>query len=525
MLAAAPAGAADGVSASLEAALRSAIGAVARDMDAGSRDSAGELQQFYERRGFRPVWSADGRPNERGATLLEMFQRAGEDGLEPRDYAVPMATAGGDAGAAAVEIGLARALQRYACDLRAGRVEPAPDDGTLFVARRRSPYCDVLDGAAEAPDVRTHLARYAPQSAEYARLKTTLAAYRERAGRGGWSAVPPGPTLKPGMRDPRIAQLRRALADRGELPDTAAAEPEAFDAGLEQALRRFQRRHGLAADGALGPQTLAAVNVPVERRIDQIVVNMERRRWMPDELGRKYVFVNIADFTLKLVDGPRTLYDSRVIVGTPYQRSPTFSTAITGFEINPYWNVPDSIARKEMLPRIKRDPGYLAANDLRLLAIRDGRTAVVDPATVDWSALGPGRFPYRIRQEPGDGNALGHIKFAMPNRWDIYLHDTPSRNLFERPVRSFSHGCIRVEHPFELALRLLDGGGGWTAGKLAEAADSGRRQRVRLPAAVPVHLAYLTAWTNRDQSLHFREDIYGRDRRLEAALGRGAVSY
>jgi murein L,D-transpeptidase YcbB/YkuD len=233
--------------------------------------------------------------------------------------------------------------------------------------------------------------------------------------------------------------------------------------------------------------------------------------------------VNLADFTLKLVDGARTVFDTRVIVGKPYQRSPLFSASITAVELNPYWNVPTKIARNELLPLIKKDPYYLADNNLRVLATRDGRTVVVDPETIDWPALGRNRFPYRLRQEPGLDNALGRLKFLMPNRWDVYLHDTPTRQLFERAVRSFSHGCIRVENPFELAARLLPADGEWTRETLFETAADGERRTIHLAEPVRVHVVYLTAWTNRDGSVHFREDIYGRDRRLEAALGRDAV--
>jgi murein L,D-transpeptidase YcbB/YkuD len=235
------------------------------------------------------------------------------------------------------------------------------------------------------------------------------------------------------------------------------------------------------------------------------------------------VLVNLADFTLKFVDGPKTVFDTRVIVGTPYQKSPLFSAAITAVELNPYWHVPDKIARTELLPLIRDDPYYLADNNLRVLATERGRTVAVDPEMVDWSALRPDAFPFRLRQEPGLENALGRIKFLMPNRWDVYLHDTPSRELFERAVRSFSHGCIRVENPFELAGRLFAPEGAWTPERLAEAAANGERRTIRLAAPVPAHIVYLTAWTNRDGSVHFRDDIYGRDQRLGVALARTAA--
>jgi murein L,D-transpeptidase YcbB/YkuD len=380
----------------------------------------------------------------------------------------------------------------------------------------------VLDGAAAAPDLALYLAALAPRTTGYARLRNALARYRARAERRDWPTVSPGPPLQLGMSDRRVVELRRAIAAHGDGTGETAGDPEVFDLDLESAVGRFQVRHGLAADGVFGPATRAAFNVPVETRIAQFVLNMERRRWMPDDLGRRHVLVNLADFTLEYVDGARTAFGTRVIVGTPYQRSPLFSATMTGFELNPYWHVTDNIARTEMLPAIRREIGYLADNDLQVLSFRDGRAYVVDPESVPWSALGPDRFPYLLRQEPGPRNALGRIKFLMPNGWDVYLHDTPAQELFERSVRSFSRGCIRVQNPFDFAAALL-GPDGPTTGALEERALNGERVSIQLPAPVPVHLAYVTAWVDEDGRVHFRRDIYGRDRRLADALGLGAV--
>lgn len=477
------------------------------------------LTGFYQGRDFRPAWTEDERRNARGAAAIEVLRRAGEDGLEPGDYTVDL-TRGG---AAAIEVGISRAVLRYACDLRAGRVTPDPaDDGGFYLPRRPKPLCAALAGAADAPDIAIYLAGFAPKSPEYARLKATLARYRDLAAAGGWTSVSAsaGAALKVGMRDPRVGELRRALAERADGTGETAGEQELFDFDLETALRRFQTRHGLAADGVFGPATQAALDVPVEARIRQIVRNLERRRSMPDELGRRHLLVNLADFTLTLADGPRIVFEARVIVGAPYQRSPVFSVAVTAVELNPYWRVPDRIARLELLPHIQGDPNYLADNNLQVLTIRNGRTVVVDPETVDWSALGPDRFPYLLRQEPGLENALGRIKLQMPNRWDVYLHDTPARELFERTVRSFSHGCIRVQNPFDLAALLVGPDTGWDRGALYEAAANGERRMLRLKEPVPVHIVYLTARINRDGSVHFRDDVYGRDRALDAALSR-----
>jgi len=230
------------------------------------------------------------------------------------------------------------------------------------------------------------------------------------------------------------------------------------------------------------------------------------------------VFVNLADFELKVVDEPRTVLDTRVVVGAPYHRTPVFSADMTYVEINPYWNVPSSIARNELLPKIKEDPGYLAANDFELLSDWSDSAAALDPAAIDWQRVSSDDFAYRIRQRPGPGNALGHIKFMFPNQFNVYLHDTPAKTLFDQVERSFSHGCIRVEGPNEFGAVVLADQDGWSLDRIYAAIKSGERTIVTLEQPLPVHIAYLTAWVNKDGTVHFRNDVYGRDEILAAAL-------
>jgi L,D-transpeptidase YcbB len=275
---------------------------------------------------------------------------------------------------------------------------------------------------------------------------------------------------------------------------------------------------GLEQDGLIGQNTFAALNVPAGERVRQILLNLERRRWMADNPGERYVFVNLADFELKVVDGPRTVFDTRVVVGAPYHRTPVFSGEMTYLEINPYWNVPPSIARKELLPKIKADPGYLAANDFELLSDWSDSARALDPHSIDWSTVTPERFTYKLRQGPGAGNALGHIKFMFPNQFNIYLHDTPARGLFARDVRDFSHGCIRVQDPETFGAFVLAKQSGWSLDTIDAAIATGKRQIVTLDAPLPVHIAYLTAWVNKDGTVHFRRDVYGRDAILAAHL-------
>ncbi len=425
---------------------------------------------------------------------------------------------------AELELRLSLGLVQFASDLASGRLEPSEVDPELFVYPQDVDHAGVIRAAADASDLEAFVATFRPAQDEYRRLKAALAEFRVRAASGeDWGAVPDGATLKPGASDPRVAALRaRLLAsnddEEARLAAVASAGPEFYDEQLEAAVVRFQQRHGLAPDGKVGRKTLSALNVPLEGRIRQMLLNLERRRWMPDDRGDRYVFVNLADFELKVVHEPRTVFDTRVVVGAPYHRTPAFSAEMTYIEINPNWNVPPSIARNELLPRIKEDPGYLAANGFELLAGWNDGGPAIDPWAVDWSQITPEDFAWRLRQRPGEGNALGRIKFMFPNSFNIYLHDTPARHLFDEAERSFSHGCVRVEDPESFGAVVLDGQADWSLERIKVAIASGERMIVALEEPLPVHVAYLTAWVNKDGTVHFRNDVYGRDARLSEAL-------
>lgn len=481
------------------------------------------LQQFYAERGFAPVWVGEMDAGPRAETAAKLLAGAEADGLDSADYAAAAIAArlGGRSAPelADLEFRLSRGLVEFGRDLHGGRVQPAKVDPELHLTPRPVEPLALLTGAAAAPDLPAYMAGLAPATPEYARIKRALADYRAVAARGGWTKVPAGDKLKPGARNDRVRMLRARLAETGDLKD-GGGEPDLYDAAVEQAVRHFQYRHGLAQDGTVGPETLAALNVPVERRIAQMALNMERRRWMPADLGERYVFVNLADFTLKVVEGPKTVHDARVIVGKPYFRTPVFSGMMTYIALNPYWHVPPSIATKEILPKLKKNPGYLASQGMRVFTSWAGDAAEVDPRSIDWTAVGPGSFPYRLRQDAGEKNALGRVKFMFPNQFNVYLHDTPSRELFARTVRSFSHGCIRVQNPIELAELLLRDDPDWPRARIDAALAQGEQTIVNLKRPIPVHLTYLTAWVNKDGSVHFRSDIYDRDKRLEAALRR-----
>jgi murein L,D-transpeptidase YcbB/YkuD len=477
------------------------------------------VRTFYQQRDNQPVWVDETGTNARADALLRAFQNAARDGLDPADYDPRpfVLEAGGVEQLAATDLALSATLVRYASDLRGGRALPTKIE--------RDPRISPLDpvqlliAAADALDPTAFVNSLAPADSIYIGLRQALARYRALAAAGGWPKIPDGAVLGPGSVDPRIGILRLRLQLTGDLAaDAQGYPPSRYDDDVHQAVRGFQERHGLPADGVVGEQTRALLNIQVQSRIRQILANLERARWLPDDLGDPYVLVNLADFDLRVVEGGRDTLRMRVVIGDPETITPIFSDKISYIEINPYWNVPRSIAVKEMLRVLRRDPGALTAQNIRVLAAGGEE---VDPASVNWSAVSADNFNYRLRQDPGVRNALGRIKFMFPNPYGVYLHDTPSRKLFRRQVRTFSHGCIRIEKPIELATFLLRGDPVWGRTRIERTIAGGKNRAVVLKDLVPVHLVYLTAWVDRDGKMQFRDDHYNLDAPLVAALDAG----
>lgn len=496
-----------------------------------------ELNAFYGARDYELTWlTDDGEVLPATETLLSAIHDARNHGLVPGDYHL-----------IAIESRLTEVRENNATELALRDLDMLMSDALLLLAThlqrgKTDPHAIDPQWSGEPVQQDWLLTRTAelanplttaslsdflegrpPRDVRYGRLQAARQQLAKLARAGDWTAIAAGPLLRPGGRDARVPAIRQRLIQWGDLAGTTTADPateadgESYSDELAAAMMAFQNRHGLAADGVIGPQTLAALNSTPQQRIDQIDVNLERWRWMPAELGKRHVLVNIAGFDMQLVDEGRPTLIKPVVVGRDYRRTPVFSDRIRYLVINPDWVVPPTLAVQDKLPEIRRNPDYLKSLGFRVYDGWGDTRQVIDPDSVDWSKVSARNFPYRLVQEPGPANALGQVKFMFPNRYNVYLHDTPSRELFRQPERAFSSGCVRVQDPMELAAALL-AREGWSPERLESTLRAGRTQTVSLKEPVPVHIQYWTAWVDDDNRLQFRKDIYQRDELIHQAL-------
>lgn len=488
-----------------------------------SVSTCGALRAFYQRRGYRPGWVGPTGPLGHADALLLALASAPEHGLDPARYRTralqqqvsvlrSVASEPTAGQLAALDVGLTTAFLRYGGELRRGRVRPA-DVGEAWPAASGADLAGVLQTALDVGDPRTTLARLAPPQPEYARLQEALRQYRRAARAGGWPP-PPSASLHPGDRGAAVDSLVRRLIATGDL-SWQEATSAVFDGAVIRGLQAFQRRHGLSLSGRLDGATARALSVPARERANQLAAALERWRWLPHELGSRYVLVRIADFELDVIEDGRRIMTRRVVVGEPYRRTPVFGSRIERLVVNPSWYIPERIAREEVLPLLQADPGASAR-----LGIRVRAGAGQSGSSVDWGAVADGGAAPHLVQLPGPPNPLGKVKFDFANSFQVYLHDTPNLAVFRARDRDLSHGCIRVDGARELAGYLMghDGGGRGTP-ELAAAWESTETRILKLPDPVPIYVLYWTARVTADGEVHFRRDLYDGDRRLMAALG------
>jgi murein L,D-transpeptidase YcbB/YkuD len=474
---------------------------------AGEEVDSAALKRFYQARGSRLAWSGSTQADADARLALAALSRGADHGLDISHYHIDLLSHRAPE-AAAFDFLMTDAVLRYARELRTGRVTPVAAYSDVALPAQVFDAAAALEAALSSGSLTKFLADLAPPHPEYARLVGALATYRRVAADGEWAPLPEAPkTLKKTDPDPRLPLLPARLA-REDMSVAADADPVA-------ALKRYQSRNGLDPDGKLGPQTLAMLNIQPSERAAQIEANMDRWRWLPRTFENRYIVINAADATLELVANGEIQLRSRVIVGATDKKTPIFRTMAREVTANPPWNVPYSIARKEILPKLKRDANYLASQHMVLL---DGPANDPQGTRIDWKKIPAGTFPYRIQQRPGPDNALGTLKLEMPNDFNVYLHDTPGRGAFARTNRNLSHGCIRVQEIMSLASIALTGVTLAAVADLKSAIEAGETKHIPLREPLPVYVLYWTASADPDGTVHFRPDVYKRDRQLQSAL-------
>jgi L,D-transpeptidase YcbB len=492
------------------------------------------LRQVYRERDYRPIW-IDGRSVKRpGRDLIETLCHAEREGLRAADYDLPGLQSelarlrdekeASPRAAAELDLRLTRNFLDYGADLLAGRLDPGAVDNGWYIRARRAGIDSLLTASLRSGSFDDMIEPLRPRQREYQELVEALARYRELQAKGGWSPVPGDRKLVRGTSGAEVGALRYRLQATGELRH-AAGRP-VYDDEVAAAVAQFQERHGIPVDSSVGPATLAALNVPVETRIRQIELNLERYRWLPSDFGKRYILVNIPDFRLYAYDKGKETLTMRVIVGDEYgNATPVFADSMTYIVFRPQWDMPRRILVDEVIPKVRDDIYYLAKHGYEVVDTANNEV-ISDPSSIDWSDLDTAQIHFRVRQKSGAGNALGNVKFMFPNQYSIYLHDTPADHLFDRSKRTLSHGCVRVEDPVKLAGYVLARQGDWDEEKIREAIEPPGAGEVSpisvdLEHPVPVYLVYLTAFV-RDGVLQFRDDPYGKDRRAMGPMGKAA---
>jgi murein L,D-transpeptidase YcbB/YkuD len=467
-----------------------------------------DVQTFYTRRQHAPAWVDHRRPTDKAAKVIALLNTARQHGYDPADYAAPALLEVSQAveqidkqsperldRLAEFDARMTAGLLAFGRDIAIGRQHGDAN----WKARRTAPdVVAAVSKAADDPDAFVGLLR--PPHVEYARLQKALDDLNGQKEKGGWVKVPSAKAVN---------ELRQRLLMSGHLKGSGIGDQGSGD--LQAAVKSFQELHSLPATGIVDDKTLAAINVPLDWRIHQVAINLQRWRYMPDDLGERHFLVNIPYFHLIARESGKPVMDIRVVVGKPGNNTPIFSEDMESVVFSPYWNIPDTIAENETAPAVARDPNYLARQGIEVLRVSSKGAEAVNASDVDWDSADAMKGLV-FRQKPGDGNALGHVKFLFPNPYNVYLHDTPADALFAKPGRAFSHGCIRVEEPERLAKYVLKDYPEWDDESIFAAMRSGVEKHVKLKKKIPVHITYFTAWVDENDGLHFQPDIYGYDK-------------
>jgi murein L,D-transpeptidase YcbB/YkuD len=463
-----------------------------------SKKEHAAVEAFYQKRNQAPLWLDKGVMDDRAKAAIARMKAADADGLDASDYKIPdFAAASGADALAEAELKLTETVLMYARHVQAGRFSYANISKNIELPQQPPEPGEVLAKLADATDAGRALDEYSPPQKGYQALKAKLAELRNKASGGSGHEIPEGPELKLAkvpVEDPRVPQLRERLGLKGDAADLH------YDAKLAEAVKKYQRTNELKVTGALDEKTVRELNGPPrDRQIDIIIANMERWRWIPRDLGKTHVMVNLPDFTLRLMHNGSMMWTTRIVIGKPAMPTPLLFETMKYITINPTWNVPQSIVQNEYLPALEQDPTVLDRMGLKVVRDRDG---------------------VHISQPPGDGNALGRIRFNFPNRFDVYQHDTPEKYLFKEERRAYSHGCMRVQDPVKYAQLLLSierPNEGYTEDRIRRMFGH-EEQDIQFPAPIPVHLTYQTAYVEDDGQLVMRSDVYGLDSRVIAAI-------
>jgi len=496
---------------------------------AASRAEQQGILDYYAAPDAKLLWVDENGLNARAKAVMEEIGKADDYGLRASDYKLPKADglSGADTQALAdAEITLSLAALRYARDARGGRIEPVRIDPNLDPTLALPDPLQVMESLAIRSDAAAYLRSFQPSQPQFEALRKALLAARGGKPEDDIVRIPDGPTLKLGVEDGQVELLRTRL----NIETPASGNAKRFDEAVEEAVKRFQMTHGAVADGVVGPGTRRLLNRQSQHassstRFKQILVNMERWRWLPSDLGSFYVAANIPEFMVKVVDDGKPVFTTRIVVGKPDKQTPVFSNEMKEIVFNPYWNVPNSIKVEELMPSIRGggdwffgggaggwDTSVFARNGLRVAI----GTREVDPSMLDWSRIDIRSL--NVYQPPGPTNVLGTVKFLFPNKHDVYMHDTTQKNLFAKTVRAESHGCMRVQNPDQFAVTLLKHVQGWSAPQVSSAIANSEDEHVALKQKIPVYINYFTLWVNADGSISSFRDIYGHDSRMAAAL-------